>query len=287
MEAISPREREMAFYESVVGEYLRYGSVDEVFKRHNWDLPISYPGFHKLLDSWGVVKSVGPNNSMGEAIAFLEMLSREKIPLERLYKSLPPSFQTSIATMYRILDCVKRGVARRYATCLVVTPFDDPDQILVAQDVSTPRFEFGKFYGALTLPMTFSKKNESYERSITRVLQQEVFSLDVVKKNFSYEKVHQGVELFCRFSLIDLSVSVYSVKLSREYSDLSGFSSFKLKDFNFMTSKNILEQKHLFRAGVAEVVSVYKDILEDVVEEFSYPINAISQLNQDLALAFF
>ena len=260
MEAI--RERERAFYEGVVGEYLRYGSVDEVFKRHNWDLPISYPGFHKLLDSWGVVKSVGPNNSIGEAIAFLEMLSYEKIPVERLYKSLPPSFQTSIATMYRILDCVKRGVARRYATCLVVTPFDDPNEILVARDVSTPRLEFGKFYGALTLPMTFSKKSEPYERSITRVLQQEVFSLDVVKRNFSYEKVHRGVEPFCRFSLIDLSVSIYSVKLSREYSDLSRFSSFKLKNFDYMTSLEILGQKDLFRTGIAEVVSVYKDILE-------------------------
>jgi hypothetical protein len=44
-EELSPAERECAFNKMLVEEYLKHGSVDEVFKRHNWDLPISISGF--------------------------------------------------------------------------------------------------------------------------------------------------------------------------------------------------------------------------------------------------
>ena len=60
------REREDSFYKNIIRLYLTYGSVDEVFKKTRYDLPISYPGMHHLIRRWGIVKSVGPNSKLSE-----------------------------------------------------------------------------------------------------------------------------------------------------------------------------------------------------------------------------
>ncbi|MFH1792433.1 MAG: hypothetical protein ABH819_02190, partial [Patescibacteria group bacterium] len=71
---ISNKEREKLFNEFIVSEYLKYGSVDEVFSKNNYDLPISYPQVHRILDKWGIIKSVGPNSKLSEAICFMVLL---------------------------------------------------------------------------------------------------------------------------------------------------------------------------------------------------------------------
>jgi len=54
-ENLDPREKEKQFNEFLVREYLKYGAVDGVYRAHEYDLPISYPSFQRLLDKWGFV----------------------------------------------------------------------------------------------------------------------------------------------------------------------------------------------------------------------------------------
>src|SRR3972149_4019713 len=103
----SPEKREAEFNRFIVSEYLRYGSVDEVFKHNDYKLPISYPGVQRLLDKWGIVKAAGPNTRLSGPPAFLSQLSNEKVPLETLYRNMPPSFKTSMGRLHRILTTVR------------------------------------------------------------------------------------------------------------------------------------------------------------------------------------
>ena len=281
-ENLTPAEREELFNKKVVADYLRYGSVDEVFRRNNWDIPISFAGFHRLLDYWGVVKAAGPNNKMGEAIDFLEELAYEKIPLERLYRNFPPSFKTSVVTMHRILSHVKSGITRRCATCLVITPSGDTKKILVARDVSTPRLRYGKPYGAFSLPMGFSKKNEPREQAILRVLQQEAFTNDVLERRFPYDVIPANPKPFCLFDLIDVRVAVYALELGGELENVERFSSFKLTDFQYSTVEEIGKNAGEFRMGVPEIAGVYRDYVNNRAETQALPVNVVSRLNREL-----
>jgi len=67
-EQSTPKEKEDAFNRFIISEYLKYGSVDEVFRRNDYNLPISYPGVQRLLDKWGIVKAAGPNTLLTEAL---------------------------------------------------------------------------------------------------------------------------------------------------------------------------------------------------------------------------
>lgn len=100
---LSPEEKEKVFYEFLVAEYLRHGSVDAVFKVHDYDIPISYPEYQRVLSRWGVVKAAGPNSKLSEVLEFLTRLAEQKVPLEMLYRSVPDGFKTSVSTMHRIL----------------------------------------------------------------------------------------------------------------------------------------------------------------------------------------
>ena len=85
-----PIGSEKKFNEFLVSEYLKAGSVDEVVKSFNNDLPISYAGYQRVLDRWQVVKAAGPNNKFTEAVEFLAKLAYENIPLERCTRKCPP-----------------------------------------------------------------------------------------------------------------------------------------------------------------------------------------------------
>ena len=85
------RERENDFYKNIIRLYLKYGSVDEVFRVTNYDLPISYPGMHHLIKRWGIIKSAGPNSKLSETLTFLTLLSDNQIPLVGVdYESINP-----------------------------------------------------------------------------------------------------------------------------------------------------------------------------------------------------
>src|SRR4030066_1665684 len=148
-------KNERKFNEFLVKEYLKHGSVDEVIRQLEFNLPISYAGYQRVLDRWGIVKAAGAHSTLSEAVDFLYQLAQQSISFESLYKKMPSSFRTSAVTLYRILSYVKEGITRRVATGLIITPYGNQRKILMAKDVSTPRLELGKPYGALTIQWVF------------------------------------------------------------------------------------------------------------------------------------
>lgn len=271
--------------ERVVAAYLKYGSVDEILRRQDeLKIYLSHAGIHRLISKWGVVKAAGPNTRISEVVYFLEQLAFEKIPLETLHKRMPPSFRTSAMTLHRILSYVKEGVTRRAATALVITKEAEPERVLVARDISTPRMEYGKFYGANSLPMGFSKKGESVNNSVLRVLQQEVFSRQVVERKFPLRDVASLVRKIVDFDVIDIRLSLYHLVLPREISDLVFVNSYKLTDYRYLLMEEILVQRDLFRAGVPELCQMYiKGIGGETVEDKT-PL-VVSELNLALSEA--
>lgn len=104
-ERVSPKESVLKFERFIVSEYLKYGSVDEIFRQHNYRaLGISCPGVYHVLKRWGVVRALGRTNTpLTESIEFLVRKIEGKIPLETLYRRMPPSFRPSMATLHTIL----------------------------------------------------------------------------------------------------------------------------------------------------------------------------------------
>src|SRR3990167_3350992 len=282
-EQSSPKEKEDAFNRFIVGEYLKYGSVDEVFRRNDYNLPISYPGVQRLLDKWGIVKAAGPNSLLTEALIFLEELSLEQIPVERLYRRMPPSFKASMGTMHRILSYIRSETIRRVGTALVMTPKDNPNLILVGNDVSPIiRTEVGKPYGSITFPMGYSKRLESPETSILRVLQQEVFTVPTIEKKCVAQRViPETPKPFMYLDIADVRVSVYQIILPEELSETRSFTSFKIQNHKFLDTSDLGVKRKGFRTGIVEIAQGYSRFLR---EGASAPIYSTAQINRKLAL---
>lgn len=284
---LSPDDKERKFREFLVTEYLKHGSVDEVFRVHRYDLPISYPGYHHLLDKWDIVKAAGPNSKLTEALEFLTHLAEENIPLEALYKKMPPSFKTSMATMHRILSYIKEGVTRRVGTALIITPETNHNEILIGNDVSTPRLELGKPFGALSVPMGFSRKRDTRERSILRVLQQEVYTKCAVNRTLSEEIIPEYARPFMFLDIVDVRVEIFHILLPNKLIKNTKFSSFKLENHRFVDSNKVLSidpSNSQYRVGVYEAVvgfGKYRDYLERNIVTNAFYEKSI--LNKELA----
>ena len=287
---ISPgKEKIEQFNQFIVAEYLKYGSVDKVFRQNNYDIPISYPGVHRLIKKWGIIKSAGPNSILSEGITFLTLLSKDKIPLEILYKRLPPSFKTSMATMHRLLHNIKEGVTRRVGTALVITPNDNLDGVLVGEDISTPRLELGKPFGAITLPMGYSKTDEDSRDSILRVLQQEVFTQMAIDRDLPLSIIPDDHEPFMYVDVADIRVSVYHIKLPQRLTNDKCFSSYKIRKHNFVSVSKLSDNNHIgnFRSGIKEIGLGYTKYLEKSAEGvYIKPTVEKCLLNRELAIAF-
>ena len=283
-DVLSPKEREALFNKRLISEYLKFGSVDEVYKVNDYDIPISYMGFQRLLDKWGIVKAAGPNTRLTEALIFLEELSLEKIPLERLYKKMPPNFKASMATMHRILSHVRQETIRRVGTALMVTPFNNPSLVLVGNDVSPiVRTDVGKPYGSITLPMGYSKRTESRITSILRVLQQEVFTLPTIEgQDTAPSVIPSHPKAFMYLDIADVRVAVFNLTLPFRLSDAKYFTSFKIENHRFMHLGEMIEKRRNFRTGIKEIALGYQKYLENRVYS-SRPIFEKSILNQELA----
>lgn len=284
MEISLAKEKITQFNQFIVAQYLKYGSVDEVFRQNNYDLPISYPEVHRLVKRWGIVKSAGPNSILSEAITFLTLLSRDRIPLESLYKCLPPSFKTSMGTMHRLLHNIKEGVVRRVGTALVITPFDNPGMVLVGNDVSTPRLELGKPFGAVTLPMGYSKENEDSKDSILRVLQGEVFTKMAIERTLPSEIIPSALQPFFFIDLADIRIAVYHLVLPESLSKIENFASFKVQNHRYLPTVELAtgQKEYNFRAGISEIGLGYQRYLE---QAWVTPLATRCLLNQELALA--
>lgn len=283
-ENMSPAEREQRFHKFLVAEYLKYGSVDEVLRVHRDGLPISVSSFHRVINKWEIIKAAGPNSRLSEAIAFLTSMAEERIPLETLYGRMPPSFRSSMATMHRIYSYVKEGATRRVGTALVITAAQNPDLVLVGNDVSPPRVELGKLYGSISLPMGFSRKRDPREKGILRVLQQEVFTQQTIDRDFPFNIIPEDPRPFMYIDVVDVRVAVYHLTLPEELKGLEIFSSFKLENHRYLQTGGIVVDKSgRFRMGIAEIVSGYQRHLEMVDRNIAVsPVLEKSILNQQL-----
>jgi hypothetical protein len=277
---------EEEFNRYLVTEYLKYLSVDEVFRKNRYSLPISYASYQRVLDKWGVVKAAGPNNKLTEAVEFFSHLAKDNILVDDLYRKTPPSFQTSIKTLYRILSYIKEGITRRVGTALVITPYNFPEKILLAKDISAPNLALGKSYGAYSLPMGYSRKRDSRFTNVLRILQNEVFSRQVVEKKFPKEIIPQRLEPFMYLDIADVRVGVYQLFLPKGLTSLKVFNSYKLKGYNFFDLNSLLGEKtkQTFRAGVVEIARGYKKYLRLLSRNLVVnPLQGQSLLNKQLA----
>ena len=274
-------ELEIEFYKPLVASYLKYGSVDKVFTDFAHDTGVSYPHFHRILKRWGIIKSAGPQSRLAEAVYFLTALAKDNLPLETLYKTMPPSLQISAVTLHRILSYVKRGLTRRRGTALIVSPESNPTLALIGRDISTPRPEIGKPFGSLSLPMTYSKRTESAQDSILRVLQQEVAAtLSVARRLPSL--IPDDPKVVVMIDIADVRVRTYQVIVPNRL--IEKLDSYKLTDLTFMPLSQIAANAGLessFRAGVPEIAA---GLLAKAPSDLNTPLLLGSVLNQKLAL---
>jgi hypothetical protein len=235
---------------------------------------VSYPGVYHILNRWGVVRATGrANTPLSESIGFLVRMVEEKIPLETLYKRMPSNFAPSMATLHVVYRKIKKEVKkqvekrdmRRAGTALVISPEQNPAVFLVGRDVSPPSLDVGKPYGAISLPMGFSKKGEK-KKAVVRVLQQEVFTNMLLNKRDTFHEVSADLAdvdyPFMYLDIADIRVSAYHIKLPKEICDLDSFSSFKLKNFEYATVADIIEMKkskNMLREGIFEIATGYTD----------------------------
>lgn len=228
------------------------GSINKVFAEHKYNLPISFAGYDRLLSKFGVIKSAGPNSKLSESLYILSLLANYKIPLERVYHMhAPKTIQVSTNTLHRILHYTRLGLTRRQAVALLITPKDRPDLVLMGSDLSLVNSSLGKT-GDISLPMGHSKTGEPIKDSIGRILQNEVFTNEVIERRFPWEIIPEHIKPIVCVNVADILVSIYKLEIAKEMID---FSSFKLSNIGFYNINSLPDKQ--FRPGVKDVLSYY------------------------------
>ena len=262
------------------------GTVDEVLRKHSYGLPISYANYQRILNKWGIVKTAGPNSKISEILDFLTKLVEKNVPFEYLYKNMPPSFKTSAATIYRILSYIKEGVTRRIATGLIITQSQSKKKILVGEDVSKPRIELGKPFGSVSIPMGFSRKIDTREEAILRVLQQEVFTEFAIERKLP-DIIPIRPKPFMFLDIADVRVEIFHIRLLKKFSKLGNFSSYKLTGFKYLDiedTKKMEKERRKFRVGVFEAISGFRKYQGLLDRNLAFnPLQYKSSLNYFLA----
>ncbi len=260
----------MTFEQTLISEYLKHGSIDKVFKLHNYDLPISFASYHRLLNKYGIIKSAGPNSKLSESLHVLSLLNTYKLPLERVYhKYTPATIQVSTNTLHRVLHKIRLGVTSRVGIALLIFGSENSSNLLMGQDDSLLDPNLGH-KGDWSLPMGYTREQDSFETGIKRVLQQEVFVNETISGNFPSKIIPKKPTPLFTINIADIKVYVFKLKLNRNYQ----FSSYKLKNYNFYSFQDIDNLK--CRAGIGDIVDSY---LKGTGE-----MNHDSSLNQNLCL---
>ncbi|EKD53412.1 MAG: hypothetical protein ACD_61C00047G0001 [uncultured bacterium] len=242
------------FERLLVSEYFKYGSINKVFSAHQYDLPISFAGYTRVLSKFKVVKSAGPNSNLSESLHILSKIADYKIPLERIYhQHAPRTIQVSTNTLHRVLHYTRLGLTRRQGTALIITQKNKPDRFLVGNDLSLVNPALGH-KGDLSLPMVHSKIGEHPKESILRVLQQEVFTDLVLEKSFPSNIVPEHPKPIMYINIADIRVTVYRLTLDQKYP----FSSFRLTNHSFLDSGHISGRK--VRPGVEEILGKFLEM---------------------------
>lgn len=268
MSSISTSEKELEKF--LVSEYLKYGSIDKVFKTHSYNLPISFAGYHRLLNKYKIIKSAGPNSKLSESLHVLSLLNTYKLPLERIYHRYSPnSLQVSTNTLHRILHNIRLGVTNRVGVALLISKVDDPNKFLMGQDNSLVNPALGH-KGDWSLPMGYTREQDSHQAGILRVLQQEVFANLAISDKFPKNLFPNEITEDFTINIADIKVYVYHIALSKNYN----LSSFKLSNFGFYSLSEISKLK--VRGGVVDIVKTYLNNYQNT--------NFNSEFNQNLCL---
>ena len=273
---------EIQFEQQIVAHYLSTGSVSSVLRALP-GLPYSEPSVHRILNNYDVIRAVGRKRaSFSDVLFFFAHLAKENVPLSHLRRKMPPSFAPSAETLQRVYKSVRRNITRSEGVALIITPDENPDVVLIGQDISRPRPWLGKHYGNLSLPMGYCLKNDSQYESIARILQREVFAGLVVRRNFPADIV-PDTQAIAEVQILDINIKVYNIILSR---DLRQFSSSILQNHKFYPIREILDPTSKdstpIRHGVAECLQGYVNYQSRPQLQFS-PARIVSSLNLDLA----
>ena len=141
------------FEKKLLTLYLKHGSIEQVFNVTNYDLPVSFATYHRLLNKFGIVKSAGPNSKLSESLHILSLINNYKVPLEKVYrKYAPQTLKVSTNTLHRIMHHVRLGVTRRCGAALIISTESKKDKYLIAQDISLNSAILGQS-GDFSLPM--------------------------------------------------------------------------------------------------------------------------------------
>ncbi len=260
----------MTFEEELVSEYLKHGSIDRVFKLHIYNLPISFASYHRLLNKYKIVKSAGPNSKLSESLHVLSLLNTYKLPLERIYhRYTPASLQVSTNTLHRVLHNIRLGVTNRVGIALLISHIDSPNKFLLGQDESLADPRLGH-KGDWSLPMGYTREQDSFRKGIKRVLQQEVFTQQTIYNIFPKKIIPKNPQPIFSVNIADIKVYVFEIVLKDNYQ----FSSFKLNNFNYYNHQEINNLKA--RGGVKDILDLYLN--------GSWEPNCNSEFNQNLCL---
>lgn len=275
-------EQESRLRGELVWDYLHCGSVEAMSDRH----PFSPAQIHRILDEYGVIKSVGRNkSSLGLALYFFTRLVQTKLPLETLYHSyMTGRFRERISksTLHRILYRIKQGLIHSYGTALVITPAGEPDLVLVGNDMTIPDSRIQKQQGALSTPMCYAQWGEQIEETVARVLQQEVLGRTVVNREFEDIFNRLSYQKITTLKIADVEADVWHLELPRIFIDR--LSSPKLQNLRFVEVGELARQKpvnFLVRPGVVEMAAAYLSYVNyEGRQNFTWDCS----LNEQLAL---
>lgn len=269
---------DIAFCENLARLYLRYGSVDEALASEH-TLPISPADYHRKIVEWGIVKAPSKSSSLTDILSFLSHYVHSSDTITNLYGRMPHTFQPSLQTVYRVLHNIKEGIVTRSAVALIVSQEDNPSMVLVGNDISIPRADIGKHFGAVSLPMGFSKQDEDPRDSIARVMQREVFMEPTIKHTFPLEVIPDDPKPIMKLTIADVSVSVYHIVLSHQY--YCQLSSEVLENMRFEAIDTIEDKEA--RLGVGEILRGYqKKLLAPTNKVYTIP----SIINVEIAARY-
>ncbi len=252
------KNNETEFEKKLVKEYLIHGSIDKVFKVHNYDLPISFASYHRLLNKFGIIKSAGPNSKLSESLHILSLLNTYKLPLERIYhRHAPASIQVSTNTLHRTLHNIRLGVTSRVGVALLISTSDEPNKFLLGQDNSLTNSSLGQ-KGDWSLPMGYTREQDSHRAGILRVLQQEVFTEQTLNKKIPKKIIPKDIKEVFTINIADIKVFVYRIILPKNYN----YSSYKLDNFTYFSESEILSLKA--RAGITDILKHYANKSDNI-----------------------
>lgn len=251
---ISHKPANISFEEYLIREYFRLGSINKVFEDHKYDLPISFAGFDRVLSRFGIVKSAGPNSKISESLYILSLLANYKIPLEKAYHlHAPKNIQVSTNTLHRIFHYTRLGLTRRQAAALIITPKGQPNKVLLGNDLSLTKSSIGH-KGDYSLPMGHSKTGEPLRDTITRIMQNEVFTEKSIKQCFPWQVIPEHIKPLVCVNVADILVSIYKIEIPQKYRQ---FQSYKLSNIKYYELDDLPTKS--FRPGVKEILNYYKN----------------------------